>query len=578
MSSTIPEQLSQAARAWIDGDPDPVTQAELEQLLVQEDARELGERLAGPLEFGTAGLRGLVGAGPARMNRAVVIRTTRGLADHVLSRELDARSLPVVLGHDARSTSRAFAEDAAGVLVAAGIAVRFFERPVPTPLVAYAARQLGANAAIAVTASHNPPEYNGYKVYGANAVQIVPPLDIEIAARIAAVGPARSVPRVEHALEAPGELCQPIPDSIFERYLAELDALRPRRFADPELSIVYTPLHGVGWHFVERALRYAGYRRIHAVPEQAEPDGAFPTVRFPNPEEPGALDLATRLAEKEKADLILANDPDADRLAACVPTPSGRFVPLTGNQLGLLLADFVLEHAPRTPQPLVVSSLVSSPMLADVAAAHGARFEQTLTGFKWIWTAALDLERAGGLRFVYGYEEALGYCVGRLVRDKDGVGAAVVFADLAADCKASGQSLLERLDTLYRRHGLWVSVQKSVTRPGSQGLAEIERAMERAGREPPKSLGARSVVEVTDFRRGAEKRPRWLGTTSLVALSLDGGGRVLVRPSGTEPKLKIYVDLRVPLEREERARTREEAALAEARAIAEALATTLGLA
>jgi phosphomannomutase len=569
------EELVRAARAWIDGDPDPATRAELSQLLDAGNLDEVAERLRGELEFGTAGLRGVVGAGPSRMNRAVVIRATRGLADYLLARVTDARSLPVVLGYDGRLDSRRFAEDAAGVLVAAGVAVRFFTTPAPTPLVAYAARQLAASAAIVITASHNPAEYNGYKVYGSNAVQIVPPVDTEIAARIAALGPANAIRLVEGALDRPVAGCEPIPDSMVDRYLAELAALRPAVPADRDFGIVYTPMHGVGGRFVERALAQAGYAKVHAVPEQAEPDGRFPTVRFPNPEEPGALDLALALAQKHDAALILANDPDADRLAACVPTVSGRWTPLSGNQIGLLLADFLLENAAKTPRPLVIQSIVSSPMLADIAAAYGAHAEQTLTGFKWIGTAALELEARGGMRFVFGFEEALGYSAGHLVRDKDGISCAVLFADLVAHCRASGHSVIDRLDALYRRHGLWVSLQKSITAEGSEGLSRIDHAMQRVRSAPPAQLGARRVNAAIDYASGAERRPRWLPATSLVALDLDGGGRVLVRPSGTEPKLKIYVDLRVLLAQNDIVRQREESALGEARAIAEAAAAYL---
>ncbi len=567
----------EAARAWIAGDPDPTTREELSKLVEAGDTAELGERMHAPLEFGTAGLRGVVGAGQNRMNRAVVIRTTRGLADYLIAHELDARSLPVVVGFDGRLSSRQLATDTVGVLLAAGLTVRFFDAPVPTPIVAYAARQLAACAAIVITASHNPPEYNGYKVYAANGAQIIPPTDARIAAAIAEVGPAKDVPRVESALEGEHEHCELVPHALFDRYLMELDATRPDVAADRDFSIVYTPMHGVGWRFAEQALRHAGYQRVRVVPEQAEPDGNFPTVRFPNPEEPGALDLAKALADKEEADLVLANDPDADRLAVCVPTVTRRWQQLTGNQVGLLLADFVLARASRLPQPLVISSIVSSPMLGVIAEAYGARFDQTLTGFKWIWNAALDLEHAGGVRYVFGYEEALGYSVGHIVRDKDGISAAVLFADLAANCRANGQSVIERLEALYRSHGLWVSVQKSVVRPGTEGQAEIVAAMDRLGRDIPTELASHKVEGSIDYRSGGAARPRWLPDTSLVALMLEGGSRVLVRPSGTEPKLKIYVDLRVDVGKDETVSGREASARAEALALADAVVAHLGL-
>lgn len=565
------------ARAWIAQDPDPETRAELEALLQAGDQAELAERMGAPLEFGTAGLRGVVGAGLSRMNRAVVIRATRGLADYLLARHPDARTLPVVVGFDGRLTSRTFADDTIGVLVAAGIPVRYFDEPVPTPLVAYAARQLSASAAVVITASHNPPEYNGYKVYAANAAQIVPPVDTEISERIEAVSSARDVPLEAGGLSGKLARAERVPDSFFDRYLAEVDAVRPRVERDSRIGIVYTPMHGVGWRFVKEAFARAGYANLHVVDAQAEPDGHFPTVNFPNPEEPGALDLATALASEKKVDLILANDPDADRLAVCIPSATGRYRQLTGNQVGLLLADFLLEHALRAPRPMVGSSIVSSPMLGSIAAAHGARFEQTLTGFKWIWNAALDLESQEGVRFAFGYEEALGYSVGRVVRDKDGVSAALLLADLAAHEQTQGRGLGERLERLYRKHGLWVSVQKSITRPGSEGVREIEQAMQRLLAAPPTELGGRKLVKLTDYQVGGESRPRWLPNTSLVALELEGNVRVLVRPSGTEPKLKIYVDLAVPLGEGERLSEREEAATAEAGRLAAEIASQVGL-
>ncbi len=566
-----------AARRWIAQDPDPETRAELEQLIASGNLAEVRERMLAPLEFGTAGLRGVVGAGLGRMNRAVVIRATRGLAEYLLARGVDARTLPVVVGFDGRLSSRRFAEDTVGVLVAAGIPVRFFPEPVPTPMVAHAARELSASAAIVITASHNPPEYNGYKVYAANAAQIVSPVDREISARIAAVQSATAVPLAAGAMSGAHPSAEPVPEAFFDRYLAEVDALRPRIERDQKLCIVYTPMHGVGWRYVKRTFERSGYPNVHVVADQAEPDGRFPTVNFPNPEEPGALDRAMSLADEKKADLILANDPDADRLAVCIPSATGRFRQLTGNQVGLLLADFMLEHALAAPRPLVASSIVSSPMLGAIAAAHGARFEQTLTGFKWIWNAALDLEAQEGVRFAFGYEEALGYSVGRIVRDKDGVSAALLLADLAAHEKTQGRGLGDRLERLYRKHGLWVSVQKSITRPGSDGLAEIERAMAGLAAAPPQAVGGTTVARVTDFRVGAGARPRWLPATPLISLELEGGGRVLVRPSGTEPKLKIYVDLCVPLRESERLSAREEEALAQAQALANQVAVQVGL-
>lgn len=536
------DDLVARTRAWIAGDPDPETRDQLTRLLAAGAHDELAERMAGTLAFGTAGLRGAVEGGSNRMNRAVVIRATRGLVDVLLARHGGPPDAPVVVGFDARLSSRQFTDDTIGVLTAAGITVRHFPEPTPTPLVAYAAKILDAAAAIVVTASHNPPRDNGYKVYDANAAQIVPPTDQEIAAAIDAVGPAVEVPRFEGALDGEVGLATPVPDDVFDRYWREVAAVRP---APPEATVrvVYTPMHGVGGTPFARVLARGGHAEVIAVPAQAEPDGRFPTVAFPNPEEPGALDLAEALADEEGADLILANDPDADRLAAAVPTDDGWRI-LTGNQIGVLMADDLLSAWDDEARPIVINSIVSTPMLRSIADAHGAHFEQTLTGFKWIANAALDLEEAGMGRFVFGFEEALGYSVGPVVRDKDGLSAGLLFADLAGRCVDAGTTLLDRIADLYANHGVWVSTQVSVVRPGTAGRDEIDAALDRLGSGIPDEVGGVPVAGARDFRTGAEGRPRWLGATPLVELDLGGGSRVLVRPSGTEPKLKIYVDLR----------------------------------
>lgn len=566
---TQSEQLVQRARAWAGADPDPSSKAELEALIEAGDEAELAERMAGDLEFGTAGLRGVVAAGSARMNLAVVLRVTRALAEQLLARAKDPRTLPVVIGCDARLDSVRFADAAARVLIAAGIPVKRFAEPVPTPLVAYAVRAFAANAGIVITASHNPPEYNGYKLYWDNGVQVIPPTDLEIAARMLKIGSATQIPLGDLARQ---ELIGP---ELEDRYLAEIRSQLPRVVADRKLRIVYTPLHGVGARLVERALREAGYAQVATVPEQREPDGHFPTVRFPNPEEPGALDLALALAEKENADLVIANDPDVDRLSIAVPTASGRWQPLTGNQIGLLLADFALAHSDARERALVVSSLVSSPMLESIAAKYGAHTERVLTGFKWIWTAALARE-SESQRFVFGYEEALGYSFGRAVRDKDGIGAALAFAELAAEARAAGATALERLHALYREHGLWVSVQHNVVLTGAAGAARILAAMQQLAAQPPRELAGQPVRSFRDLRTAEPSAPSWRGSALLAELRFDDA-RVLVRPSGTEPKLKLYVDLKGALAEGDSLLVAEERARDRALALARALVEALGL-
>jgi phosphomannomutase len=563
--------LQELARAWIAGDPDPRTRDELQQLLDADERDELADRLGMSLEFGTAGLRGVVGAGPNRMNRAVVARTSRGLADHLLATVPDAAERGVVVGFDARLDSEDFAAVTVGVLAAAGLQVRWFPTPQPTPLVAYAQKAMDAAAAVVITASHNPPEYNGYKVYAEGAAQIVPPTDALIAAAIEAAGPAADIP-VDDPLAS--ERVAPVEAVIVDRFLAELAAARPT-VEGPDLPIVYTPLHGVAGELVHRALREGGYEHVHTVPSQAEPDGNFPTVRFPNPEEPGAMDAALELAAEVDAELIVANDPDGDRLAAAVPDGAGGFRMLTGNQIGVLLTDHLLRGS-DVDRPMVIASIVSSPMFAEVARSYGAHAEWTLTGFKWICAAARDLEKAEGRTFVYGFEEALGSSVGTVVRDKDGIGAAVAFADLARSLKAEGRTILDRLEELYRAHGLWVSYQHSITRPGMEGLAEIAGAMAKLETEVPEELAGEQVLSATDFRVGAEDRQPWLEAHDLVILELTDG-RALIRPSGTEPKLKIYVDLRGELREGESLDTRAAELEAHAQEVARALASFVGL-
>jgi len=532
------EELLAAAESWIEGDPDPESRAEMERLIAEGDEDALAERLGERLQFGTAGLRGEVGAGPSRMNRAVVIQATRGLAQHILAEGVDG---PVVVGYDARLSSRRFMEDTVGVLAAAGLTVRYFDEPTPTPLVAFAALRRDAAAAVVVTASHNPPQDNGYKVYAANGAQIVPPEDELIAARIETVGAANRVPRMRWVAVADSELCAPLnPEAVFAAYRAALTRPRPDR-AVARLRIVYTPMHGVGGDYTRAVLELGGHEVI-PVASQFPPDGHFPTVAFPNPEEPGALNeaMATASAERD-VDLIIANDPDADRLSVTVATDD-RWQTLTGNQVGVLLADWCLDGT--VDAPVVLNSVVSSPMLGRLAAARNAMWATTLTGFKWIWNAALDL--ADEAEYVMGYEEALGYSVGPAVRDKDGISAALVFSDLAAHEKASGRTVLDRLADLYRETGIWSSAQHSVRFEGPAGMDEIDPALDALVAEPPQALDGLPVAGIVDFRIGAGSRPRYLGATPLIALELGDAGRCLIRPSGTEPKLKIYVDLVEP--------------------------------
>jgi phosphomannomutase len=567
------EAILTRARAWAEADPDPAARAEIEGLLAAPDVAktDLADRFTGVLEFGTAGLRGVIGAGPNRMNRAVVLRTTWGLARYLLESQADlAKSHGVAIGYDGRRMSRELAEDTACALAAAGIVAKLFTEVVPTPLLAFAVSRLGCAAGVMITASHNPPEYNGYKAYWSNGAQIVPPTDVAIAKAIEGSPPAKDVPRLAIEEARTKGLVVSLGEEIEADYLAEVRKLAVRADGDRSLSVVYTPLHGVGDKLARLAFQQAGFTNVVSVPEQQRPDGAFPTVEFPNPEEKGAMDLAFALARARSADLVVANDPDADRLAIALPSatsPTG-FVQLTGNQVGVLLGHYVLTGGLQNVDqaakpkghdgaPLVIASIVSSPMLGAIAGELGAQYDEVLTGFKWIANRAMDRKAKKGDVFVFGFEEALGYTVGELVRDKDGISAAVIFAELVSVLRTRKTTVLAHLEALYRRYGLFTSSQVNVTRKGAEGLAELRAIMKKLRAAPPWKIGDQKVVSVRDYHEQVTiladglRHPLDLPKSDVLAFELASGSRVIARPSGTEPKAKFYFDVREPLQGDE---------------------------
>ena len=527
------------ACAWLELDPDPDTRAELAELIAA-GGPELEERFAGRLAFGTAGLRGALGAGPTRMNRVVVRQATAGVAA-CLAREADPARTIVVVGRDARHKSDVFARDAVAVLAAAGFDVRWWADPVPTPYLAYAARLLGAGAGIQVTASHNPAADNGYKVYWRGGGQITP----DVADRIAAAIDTVATPTdLEDA--PPGRA---LPADLVDAYHTAALRLLPD---DPvrDISIAYTPLHGVAGAPAVALLAHAGFTGVAVVDDQFAPDPEFPTVAFPNPEEPGALDAAVALSRDRGADLVIANDPDGDRIAAAVPNGDG-WRQLTGDEIGCLLADYLLEQRPGDDERVVATTVVSSQMLARIAVHHGAGYVETLTGFKWLADAA-EREARAGRTLVLGYEEALGVMIGDAVRDKDGMSAALVLAECAARERARGRRLTDRLDDLARRHGLHAKAQTYVRYEPGDDVAG--RVLARLREDPPTELAGVEVTAVSDFER--RHRHAADGTTTtidlpptgMMALTLADGSRMQVRPSGTEPKLKFYVEVVEPVE------------------------------
>lgn len=526
---------------WIAQDPDPQTRDELNDLILQENEAELQARFAGRLEFGTAGLRGLLGAGPTRMNRLVVRQTAAGLGQYLLDTVPGASQAGVVVGYDARRLSREMAEDAACILCAMGLRVYLFDDLAPTPLVAFGVRQQNAAAGVMVTASHNPPQYNGFKVYWGTGAQIAPPHDGGIASAIQVASESGALPwmSLKQSL-AEGRLVH-VGRNLIDDYLCGLDglSLHPRTQGRSMLRIAYTPLHGVGRVLAVEALTRAGFGDIHVVPSQGEPDGSFPTVNFPNPEEPGAMDAVLELAKQVNADLACANDPDADRLCAATRRRDGSYRVLSGDELGALLGwnHLTHEHSPCA----VGTTIVSSRLLGRIARRAGATYYETLTGFKWLAGEAL-VQQARGLEKIFAYEEALGYGFMHFVRDKDGLSALLSLCELAAALGHRGKTLLDLLEELYREHGLLLSGQRTIAlSPVSPNLGQILR------QNPPTHIGGLPIVAVEDFLPGQ----RGLSPSDVLVFHLEGESRAIVRPSGTEPKVKCYYEVQDALGPEE---------------------------
>ena len=512
------------ARAWIEQDPDDETRAELQRLVDAGDTDELTARFAGRLAFGTAGLRAELGAGPLRMNRVVVTQAAAGLARFLVD---TGRDRSVVIGYDGRVNSDVFARDSAEVMRGLGLEVTLLPSALPTPVLAFAVRHLGVGAGVMVTASHNPPRDNGYKVYlggDDDGSQIVPPVDGEIAAAIDAVaaGDVRDLVRATDYTVAGPELAA--------AYVTATAATVPATIlpSDAQPTVVYTAMHGVGWETARAVFAAAGFAEPVVVPEQIEPDGAFPTVAFPNPEEPGAMDLAIAQGVAVGADLVIANDPDADRLALAIPDGAGSFRRLSGNEVGWLLGWRAASRAAAEGRTgTLAASIVSSPALARVAERYGLGYRDTLTGFKWV-------SRVPSL--VFGYEEALGYLVDPdVVRDKDGISAALSLLDLAVSLAADGQTVADQLDAFAAEFGAFASGQVATR---VDDLSRIGTIMAALRTTPPTTLGGRAVETVTDYDAGVEGFP----PSDILRYDLDGGARVIVRPSGTEPKVKVYID------------------------------------
>jgi phosphomannomutase len=538
------DDLIKKVEAWIADDPDQACRAELRVLLDSGARDELAARFRGGLRFGTAGLRGMIGAGPACMNVATVRRASAGLAAYLADSVPGSRGAGVVVGYDARHGSRRFAEETARVLSGAGFRVLRLPGELPTPLLAFAVRHLSCAGGVMITASHNPPQDNGYKVYMGNGAQIVPPVDDAISAAISQVGPLHQVPL--------GDSGEEVGPGIVADYLDAIIAALPAS-ASHDITTVYTPLHGVGRDVLLAGFAQVGFSPPHVVAEQAAPDPDFPTLAKPNPEEPGALNLAIAQAQKVGADLVLANDPDADRLAVAIPFPGegNGWRQLRGDELGAVLGGYLLERAGDVEHAIVATTVVSSGLLCCLAEAAGARYAETLTGFKWIMH---DSAARSNVDFLFGYEEAIGYAVNSVVRDKDGISAALLVAGIAAEAKQQGRTLADRLDDITRRFGLYATEDFALDLPGSAGEGQSKRVMAGLRASPPAQLAGCPVTEIDDLLSGlrlhadGHRDKLELPASDVLIWRCAEQIRVVVRPSGTEPKLKVYLQVVVPVE------------------------------
>ncbi len=533
------EQVTQ----WLSADPDPKTREELQYLIDHQQFKELEDRFRCRLEFGTAGLRGKVGCGSNRMNRLVIQQTALGLGEYLMKHVDNAKQRGVVIGYDGRTDSKTFAHDTATVLTALGIKVYLTQEVAATPIVAFGVKHFNAAAAVVVTASHNPPEYNGFKVYWENGAQIIPPHDSGIAKEIdIAVSSIIPLTPLDDA-ELKGLLVW-LGDDYYQTYRKAItyNPLLINHTKPNCLSIAYTAMHGVGANMAEALLLDAGFSNVMTVPEQREPDGNFPTVNFPNPEEAGAMDMVIALANSVKAQLACANDPDADRFAVAVRKPDGNYQMLTGDQVGTLFGNYLLSKTHAKKQ-LVGNTIVSSSLLRKVAESYGAKYYQTLTGFKWLTNIAMR-EQSEEHQFLFAYEEALGYTIGNTVWDKDGLSALVAFAQLSAELYSQGKTIWEQLEDIYRQHGMYINAQRSIALdPNLPPIGEKLRA------ESPQEIAGRKIFITEDLKhstriyRDGKVENINLPSSDVLIFHLEGGARVIVRPSGTEPKLKCYYEV-----------------------------------
>ena len=554
-------EILKRAKAYIAEEKDERFSKEVEELIAKEDYKELEDRFYQTLEFGTGGLRGIMGGGTNRMNTLEINKATQGLANYVLKafpKEAKEGTLSAVVAYDSRLNSDVFAEATALIFAANGIKAYLFSSLRPTPELSFAIRQLGAKTGVVVTASHNPRMYNGYKAYWDNGAQVIEPHDVGIIEEVNKVTEVKTMTRVQAIAE---EKLVIIDKEIDEKFWAMCKAqlFRPELIKEKakDIRIVYTPLHGTGAMHVEKVLGDLGLKVI-TVPEQREPDGNFPTVEKPNPEEKPALTLAVELAKKEKADGVMATDPDSDRFGTAFPDKDGNFVLLSGNQMGALLMDYVIrsreEFGKMPKNPAIIRSIVTSNFGDAICKKHNIALIECLTGFKWIAAAEEDFEKAGTHNYVFGLEESYGYKIEKEVMDKDGVSAAAMCAEMILYWRSQGKSLLEHLDDMYKEYGYFEDRAISKNFPGSSGVATMKGIMAKLRSEGLKNLGGEKVVKIRDVQEStvfdpanpSKKEAISLPKSNVLQFYLESGTIVSARPSGTEPKIKFYINSVIP--------------------------------
>ncbi|MFC4777841.1 phospho-sugar mutase [Paenibacillus sp. GCM10023252] len=554
------QHAAERYEAWLK-DPliDEVTKEELRGLAGQD--KEIADRFYRDLEFGTGGLRGVMGAGTNRLNAYTVGKATQGLANWIVGKTPQGGA-SVVIAHDSRNNSPEFALDSALVLAANGITTYLFEELRPTPQLSYAVRALGATSGIVITASHNPPEYNGYKAYGADGCQLIPEEAEEVISSIGAIQSFGEIKRISRDEAEAAGLLRWLGEEADQQYVDtvvshSLNAELLRGGLGERFGVVFTPLHGTGNKPIRQVLAAAGFTNVHIVAEQEQPDGYFSTVKSPNPEEREAFTLAIELAKKTGADIIVGTDPDCDRMGAVVKNNEGEYVVLTGNQSGALMVNYVLSQlAERGELPangVVIKTIVTSEMGADIAKSYGAAVENTLTGFKYIGEKMTEYEKTGEHSFLFGYEESYGYLTGTYARDKDAVIASLLICEAAAYYSNQGKTLYDVLLELYAKHGVYMEGLESRTLKGIDGVEKIQSIMEAWRADAPVEVNGVKIQEVLDYRLGIQG----LRPENVLKFLLADGSWFCLRPSGTEPKIKVYLAVRGDSTTEAAARLQE---------------------